>query len=196
MRLFRPDRSSFPRRAAYLKADATRVEAWRGRLGALDDNRKLGVSWRGGLARTGRAQRSLPLPALGGLFRAPGTTWVSIQYGDCSAELEELQRSGGPSLHHWPAAVTDFEELAALLMALDAVVTVCNTTAHLAGALGVPGLVLAPRGASWRYQTTETCLPWYPSLRVLRQGDEGDWTAVLAQAARELPAAAPVAAPS
>jgi hypothetical protein len=69
------------------------------------------------------------------------------------------------------------------MVALDGVVTVCNTTAHLAGALGLSGLVLTPRAASWRYQLAGATLPWYPSLTVLRQHDAGDWTAVLGEAA-------------
>jgi tetratricopeptide (TPR) repeat protein len=186
MRLFRTDRSSFPRRAGYLSADPARVDAWRERLAALGPGRKLGISWRGGLFRTGRAQRSLPLSAFGALLRVPETTWVSVQYGDCSADLAALAQAGGPRLCHWPEAIKEFEELAGLLSALDGVVTVCNTTAHLAGALGLPGFVLAPRGASWRYQTGEAALPWYPSLRVLRQREEGEWTAVIAEAERAI----------
>ncbi len=186
MRLFRPNRLSFPEQARYLKADPARAETWRGRLAALGSGRKLGISWRGGLARTGRAQRSLPPAALGALLRVPGTTWVSLQYGDCSAELAGPEQAGGRPVRHWPEAIADFEELAGLLAALDGVVTVCNTTAHLAGALAVPGLVLAPCGASWRYQTAEAALPWYPSLRVLRQRAEGDWTPVLADAGRAI----------
>ena len=77
------------------------------------------------------------------------------------------------------------------MAALDGVVTVCNTTAHLAGALGVPGLVLAPRGVSWRYQLAGRTLPWYPSLAVLRQRDAGEWTGVLDEAAAAIRAGAP-----
>ena len=193
MRLFRPERSSFPRRAAYLKADPARAVAWRERLAAFGAGRKLGISWRGGLFRTGRVQRSLTLTALGALLSVPETTWMSVQYGDCSADLAALGRAGGPQVHHWPEAIADFEELAGLLEALDGVVTVCNTTAHLAGALGVPGLVLAPRGASWRYQAAEAALPWYPSVKVLRQRAEGDWTTVIADAERAIRSGEPAA---
>lgn len=186
MRLFRTDRSSFPQRADYLKADPARTAASRRRLGALGQGRKLGISWRGGLFRTGRVQRSLSLTALGPLLRIPATTWVSVQYGDCSAELAGLERAGSAPVHHWPEAIADFEQFAGMLSALDGVVTVCNTTAHLAGALGVPTLVLAPRGASWRYQAAGATLPWYPSVKVLRQRSEGDWTAVIAEAERAI----------
>jgi hypothetical protein len=77
------------------------------------------------------------------------------------------------------------------MAALDGVVTVCNTTAHLAGALGANGLVLAPRAVSWRYQLEGARLPWYPSLTVLRQREAGDWTTVLAEAGTAIRAGAP-----
>jgi tetratricopeptide (TPR) repeat protein len=186
MRLFRPDRSSFPARAGYLRADPARITAWRGRLSALGPGAKLGISWRGGLFRTGRIQRSLTLAALGPLLRLPGTNWVSVQYGDCNADFTALASDGAPPPRHWPEAIADFEELAGLMTALDGLVTVGNTTAHLAGALGVRALVLAARGASWRYQAAGTALPWYPSVTVLRQRREGDWTTVIADAERAI----------
>jgi hypothetical protein len=116
---------------------------------------------------------------------------VSLQYGDCAADLRELERETGRTIDHWPESIADFDELAALMVALDGVVTVCNTNAHLAGALGVKGLVLAPRAVSWRYQLEGATLPWYPSLTVLRQRDPGDWTAVLDEAEAAIRAAAP-----
>ena len=182
MRYLRDDRARFPAHAGYLVPDPARVEAWRRRLDALGPGRKLGLSWRGGLMRTGRLQRTLSPAALARLLAVDGTGWVSLQYGDCAADLRELERATGRAIDHWPEAIADFDELAALMVALDGVVTVCNTTAHLAGALGVTGLVLAPRAVSWRYQLAGTTLPWYPSLSVLRQRDAGDWTSVLADA--------------
>ena len=191
MRHFRAERSRFPAHAGYLTPDPDRVEAWRRRLDALGPGRKLGLSWRGGLMRTGRLQRSLAPAAFGSLLAIEGTRWVSLQYGDCTADLRELEHATGRGIDHWPESIADFDELAALMVALDGVVTVCNTTAHLAGALGASGIVLAPRAASWRYQLEGATLPWYPSLTVLRQRDAGDWTAVLGEAAAAIRAGAP-----
>lgn len=182
MRHFRSARALFPTRTGYLTPDAARVQAWRSRLDALGPGRKLGLSWRGGLMRTGRLQRSLSATALAPLLAIEGARWVSLQYGDCAADLQALEREAGRTLDHWPEAIADFDELAALMVALDGVVTVCNTNAHLAGALGAKGLVLAPRAASWRYQLEGRTLPWYPSLTVLRQRDPGEWAGVLGEA--------------
>jgi tetratricopeptide (TPR) repeat protein len=191
MRHFRAERALFPAHAGYLTPDPARVEAWRHRLDTLGPGRKLGLSWRGGLMRTGRLQRSLSAAAFAPLLAIEGTRWVSLQYGDCAADLGGFERATGRALDHWPESIADFDELAALMAALDGVVTVCNTTAHLAGALGVKGLVLAPRAVSWRYQLEGATLPWYPSLTVLRQRAPGDWTAVLDAAEAAIRAGAP-----
>jgi hypothetical protein len=91
MRHFRSRRALFPARAGYLTPDPARVEAWRRRLDTLGPGRKLGLSWRGGLMRTGRLQRSLAPAAFGSLLAIDGTRWVSLQYGDCTADLRELE---------------------------------------------------------------------------------------------------------
>jgi tetratricopeptide (TPR) repeat protein len=191
MRHFRAGRALFPAHSGYLTPDPARVEAWRRRLDALGPGRKLGLSWRGGLMRTGRLQRSLAPAAFARLLAIEGTRWVSLQYGDCTADLRDLERTTGRAIDHWPESIADFDELAALMAALDGVVTVCNTTAHLAGALGANGLVLAPRAASWRYQLEGATVPWYPSLTVLRQRDTDDWATVLHEAEAAVRAGAP-----
>ena len=182
MSMFRSERAQFPPHTGYLRAQPARVAAWRERLRGLGTGPKLGVAWRGGLMRTGRLQRSISLEAMQRLFAIEDTSWVSLQYGDCKTDLENLARDTGISLNHWPEANKDFDDLAALLVALDGVVTVCNTIAHLAGALGVPALVIAPRAVSWRYQASGAKLPWYPSLTVLRQPALGEWEPVIAEA--------------
>jgi hypothetical protein len=61
---------------------------------------------------------------------------------------------------------------------------VCNTTVHVAGAIGKPTLVLAPFVPEWRYGLRGERMIWYPSVRVLRQQRYGDWSGVI-RAARE-----------
>ena len=75
----------------------------------------------------------------------------------------------------------NLDGLAALIAACDVVVTVSNTTAHLAGALGVPTLLMLPysRGSLWYWHEGRDDSPWYPSIRIVRQRSPGDWDDVV-----------------
>jgi ADP-heptose:LPS heptosyltransferase len=99
-----------------------------------------------------------------------------------------LRRSHGIEVYHWPEAIGDYDQTAALVCALDRVVSVCTAVVHLGGALGRPVLVLAPVGAEWRYGQSAPSMPWYPSVRILRQPSYGAWDPVIAEAAAVLQA--------
>ena len=184
----RPSWEAFPRHLGYLKPDAARRAAWRARLDALGAGLKVGISWRGGTADTGGAARSSALADWGALLGQQGARFVSLQYGKCEPEIERL-RAGGLALAHWPEAIDDFEESAALVSELDLVVSVTTTVIHLAGALGKPVWVLVPAFPGWRYLLEGEAMPWYPSARLLRQERAGDWPPVISRAAGDLAAA-------
>lgn len=162
----------------YLKADAERVAAWRARLAGLGEGPKVGIAWRGGLARTGRANRSIALEALQPLFDRAGARWVSLQHDARAEELSALEASG---VVHWREAHGEMAETAALIGALDRVVTVCSTVVHLSGALGREALVMTPRGPEWRYGLEGASMPWYASVTLIRQRRHDDWSDVLAE---------------
>jgi len=185
-RRYRRSAAGFPRHSGYLRADPARVRAWRERLAALGPAPRIGRSWRGGTAASRRGLRSLELGQLAPLLRAVPATWVSLQYTDCRAELDALRRDHGLAVHHWQAAIDDYDETAALVAALDAVVSVCTAIVHLAGALGQRALVMVPYAAEWRYGAAGETMPWYPSVRLLRQRAPGAWDAVVAGLGREL----------
>ena len=82
----------------------------------------------------------------------------------------------------------DTDETAALVCALDVVVSVCTALVHLGGALGRPVWVLAPVSPEWRYGFSGEAMPWYPSVKLFRQADYADWAPVIGRVARELAA--------
>jgi tetratricopeptide (TPR) repeat protein len=180
---FRRAPGEFPSHGGYLAPDPHKVAAWRSRLASLSGSRKLGLSWVGGAHSTGRRRRSLRLEALLPLLELPDVAWISLQYTDEARDMAELRERRGIALHDCRAATSDMDELASLVQALDAVVSVCNTTVHIAGAVGKPTLVLAPFVPEWRYGLRGERMIWYPSARVLRQPRYGDWGPVV-QAAR------------
>ena len=82
--------------------------------------------------------------------------------------------------------LTDFADTAALIEALDLVITVDTAVAHLAGALGKPVWILNRFDACWRWLTGRTASPWYPTARLFRQPSPGAWDAVIADVATAL----------
>jgi tetratricopeptide (TPR) repeat protein len=177
----RNDWKDFPARDAYLTADSDRVAFWKSRLDALGPGPKIGIAWRGGLPQTRTALRSLKLADLLPVLRQPGPCFVSLQHGDTADEIAALQAEHGIAVANWEDAHADYDETAALMTALDQVVTVCTSIVHLAGALGTTALVMTPFVPEWRYLADGEAMPWYRSVHLIRQARRGDWSDVFAR---------------
>jgi Flp pilus assembly protein TadD len=182
---FRRDVAAFPQHTGYLRASPARVDHWRQTLAALGPRPKIGVSWRGGTEQTRSVLRTMSAHQVGGLAGAAQADWICVQYGSVESDLG-LAAGNGMALHYWPEAISDLDEFAALISALDLVITVCNTTVHYAGALGRPVWVMAPRVPEWRYGLQFRALPWYPSSVMYRQSSDGDWEDVLRRVSHDL----------
>ncbi len=179
--------ADFPAHRGYLKADPQRVDRWRERLSQLGSGPKIGVSWSGGVRKTRQPLRSIPLERWLPILRVPGARFVSLQYTrDAAAEVATLSAQHGARIEHWAEAIEDFEETAALLCALDQVISVCTAAIHLGGALGRPVWVMAPYSPEWRYGFSGDKMPWYPSVKIYRQPAFGNWEPVISSVAAEL----------
>ncbi len=176
---FRRRVEDFPRHNGYLAPDERKTAAWKRRLDALGPGPKVGLSWQGGVGHTGRARRSLTLEQLLPLLRVAGVHFVSLQYTEVDDEISALAARHGITVHHWQGAIDVYDETAALVCALDRVVTVCTALVHLTGALGRPAIVMVPFGSDWRYGAQGERMLWYPSVRLLRQRAIGDWSPVI-----------------
>lgn len=179
-RFFRPTDSAFPK-TAYLQPDPERVAHWRTQLRQAGPGPWIGFSWRGGTEVTRSVLRTMDIMDFARMAKAVPGTWVSLQYGAVDSDLTAAREQDFLPVH-WPDAITDLDEFAALVAALDVVVTVCNTTVHYAGSLGRPTLVLAPKVPEWRYGIDSTTMAWYPDATVLRQHDAGHWADVISDA--------------
>jgi tetratricopeptide (TPR) repeat protein len=184
-RLLRRTLAEFPRRAGYLEADPQRVVRWRSRLARDTAGYSVGIAWRGGSASTRGDLRSVPLTELAPLFALPRATFVNLQR-DAGDVLEEITAKYGARVLNFTEALTDVEEMAALLKALDRVITVDNSAAHLAGALGCTTWIMLAHNADWRWLRAHAECPWYPSVRLCRQSKPGDWAGVVIEVAAEL----------
>lgn len=184
-RFLRRQWSDFPRHSGYLVADPARVAYWKSRLAPLGDGLKIGISWRGGTRGTRQEARSLTIEQFSPLLTAGGCAFICLQNGDCSQEIEILRRNGA-MLHWWPEATRNFDEMAALIKALDLVVVVPSSVLHLAGALGQPVWGLVSATPEWRYLWEGERMPWYPTVRMSRQRQYGDWLTVIDQVRAQL----------
>lgn len=186
-RVFRRERAAFPEHRGYLRPDPGRVAHWQATLAAAGRPGvpRIGISWRGGTEMTRQGLRTMNVAMLAPLMGGTDASWVALQYGDIAADLKSSADAGAPLLH-WPEAIRDLDEFAALVSALDLVITVCNTTVHYAGAVGQPVWVMAPKVPEWRYGLHFDVMPWYPSSRMFRQPEHGDWERLLDRVSGEL----------
>jgi tetratricopeptide (TPR) repeat protein len=180
--LLRNSAASFDRHQGhYLSEDPALRDRYRSRMNVEPCEIVVGLSWQSIAPETG-PQRSLSLSTLlATLGAVPRVRFVNLQYGDVQSEIERAAADTGIILWTEPEVDNrqDLNGLSALIAACDLVVTIGNTTAHLAGALGKRTLVLLPVVAGWRWMNTgETCL-WYESVTLLRQSRDGDWHSVL-----------------
>jgi hypothetical protein len=180
-RRYRGRAEDFPAHSGYLAPDPVKVALYRQRLAALGPGPKVGLSWRGGTKTSRRDMRSIGLAGLTPLLEGLPAHWVSLQYTSCGDEIATFCERTGIPVHHWQDAIDDYDDTAALVTALDVVVTVCTAVVHLAGALGRPALVVVPIAAEWRYGAAGEAMPWYPTVRLFRQTRAGEWGDVLAQ---------------
>jgi tetratricopeptide (TPR) repeat protein len=185
-RILRSRRERFPSHAGYLRADGERTAAWQARLATLGKGLKVGLSWRGGTQASRTRLRSLSLVDLLPVLRVEGVQFVDLQYTDTVAERARLENEHGVRLTHWPGALADYDETAALVSALDLTLSVCTAVVHLAGALGRPAWVMTPYSPEWRYGHAGEAMIWYPSVRLVRQPVYGAWEPVIAEIARRM----------
>ena len=162
----------------YLRPDPLSVASWRARLARLP-GRKVGLVWAGDprlgnlMARRMDLRRSVALASLAPLLAVPGFTFVSLQKGDAGG-----QAAGSPVVD-WTHELADFADTAALIEALDLVITVDTAVAHAAGALGRPVWVLNRFDRCWRWMTDRADTPWYPTMRLFTQAQPGVWDDVV-----------------
>lgn len=182
---FRRSLAQFPVHDGYLRPDPQRRVHWRRQLEATGPGPYIGFSWKGGTESTRTSVRSMSAMSFKPLKESLPATWVCLQYGPVQQQVDEA-RAQGFDMAYWAESIADLDEFAALVGALDLVVTVCNTTVHYAGALAKPVWILAPTVPEWRYGVGNDRLPWYPTSRIFRQATAGAWDSALDAVRHEL----------
>jgi tetratricopeptide (TPR) repeat protein len=179
---FGTQRETIPASVPYLAAPVERMAYWRDRLPA--DLPRAGFVWSGSPSHKNDSNRSIPLARLAALFESPPVHCFSLQSELRDADGDVLR--GLPNLVHLGGEFRDFVDTAAVIAALDLVISVDTSVAHLAGALGKPVVILLPFAADFRWMRHRDDTPWYPTAKLLRQPAFGDWDSVIARLRDEL----------
>lgn len=185
--------SSVPAQVPYLAVAEDRRRLWQDKLGVRRRPR-IGLVWSGGF-RPARPElwsvnerRNIPLAKFAA-FKNLGADFYSLQKGEpAESEFAELMASGwdGPDIANFDGEVGDFADSAALIEQLDLVISVDTAAAHLAGALAKPVWILNRFDACWRWLLNRDDSPWYPTARLYRQSEPGDWDSVMRTVASDL----------
>ncbi len=145
---------------------------------------RVGLAWQGSSIMVADRYRSIPLEAFAPLREVPTCRFYSLMPPPVAGDITA---SGADEwLTDLSAISSPFEQLARFVDAMDIVVTVCTSIAHLAGAMGKPVLILLSGRSDWRwgYEGSET--RWYPSATLIRQTRLGDWSDPIAETRRIL----------
>jgi len=139
----------------------------------------IGVAWAGKSTHNNDKNRSTDLEHFLCLADLPGVTLYSLQKGLRTADLQTV---GAQTLiEDLGSKLRDFAETTALLPKLDLVIGVDTAIVHLGGAVGVPTFALIPFTPDWRWMNGREDTPWYPTVRLFRQPQPGDWDPVFAR---------------
>ena len=161
-----------PARPMPLPSAAT-VDHWRTVLGP-SRRLRLGLVWAGSPGSGLDQARSCHLTDLRPLATVANVDWISLQKG--SAAMQLAGRSFPADIRDIGADLSDFADTAAVLLQLDAIITVDTSVAHLAGVLGLPTLVLLSRWPAWRWLLDRSDSPWYDRVELFRQRTAGVWS--------------------
>jgi Tfp pilus assembly protein PilF len=142
---------------------------------------RVGVIWAGNPGQARDSRRSIPAAQLAPLRALPGVAWYSFQF-------EAKEEPPLPGLVTLGALLRGFTNTAYALAGMDLLIAADTVLAHMAGAFGIPTLLLLPFMPDWRWMMGRADTPWYPSMRLFRQPVPGDWRAVFLQVVRELAA--------
>ena len=143
---------------------------------SLDHQRQIGIAWAGRPTHTNDINRSCDFKHFIELLGVPGVSVYSLQKGLHEVDIKENGCSA--LVVEMGSRLNDFADTAALIQQLDLVITVDTAVAHLAGAMGKPVWVVLPFAADWRWMIETSESPWYPSMRLFRQRQPGNWKQV------------------
>ncbi|MBD41851.1 MAG: hypothetical protein CMI92_00165 [Pelagibacteraceae bacterium] len=178
-KFFRKNINEFPKRKNYLISNKEIVKKINTRLNKLNNNKKIGISWFSKNKRIGGG-KSINLNEMKPILETKEATFINMQYDDHIKEINDFKNTTGIEIIDFKDIdkFNDFESLAGLIGSLDLFITVSNTTAHLAAALGKETWVMAPKNDSllFYWNTGSNKTPWYSKVKIFPKINKWDET--------------------
>ena len=173
----RRNESQFPKKESYLSASSEKASQLRDKYKGLTDDRFLvGISWKS-INHGIEKEKSTILENWTPILSQPDCFFVNLQYGDIEQEIGEYYSSTGILIYTDQEInpLTNLDDFAAQISALDLVISISNTTVHISGALGKKVWTLLPYVPDWRWMLKREDTPWYPTMKLFRQSQMNDW---------------------
>ena len=170
---------NIPGSVPYLKAPAAKNLPT-----AKTGNLKVGFAWAGSATHSDDASRSMPLELFAPILQTPGVGFYSLQLPVPGRDQTIFQSL--PAVVDLSPLLNDYLSTATFVAQLDLVIAVDTSVVHLAGALAKSVWTLTQFDADWRWSLNRADTPWYPTMRLFRQSQRGQWPPVVARVAEEL----------
>jgi Flp pilus assembly protein TadD len=147
----------------------------------------VGISWRSGNSQEG-AKRSIDLKYWEPIFKIAGVKFISLQYGQCQKQIQQTNQRFGIEIIKDESInpLIDLEGFCAQTAAMDIVISVDNSTVHFAGVMGRPVWTLLATVPDWRWGLHGETTCCYPTMKLFRQNERGNWQPAIEKAAKEL----------
>lgn len=179
--IFKTTLSTIPADIPYLNADLRKANGWKTRL--RNEEMKIGVVWAGNPDNKDDLYRSCRLTDFLPLLQIPGVRSYGMQKGEPSKEITQLP--DGMDFINLGEELADFSDTAGLIENLDLIISVDTAVVHLAGAMGKPVWNLRPAIPYWVWMMDREDTPWYPTMRIFRQKELGNWNDLMKSVAHE-----------
>ena len=177
------DLNTIPSPGSYLQADTNKVAEWSTKLGGRKKLR-IGLVWSSASIFRNDKWRSMEFEALQKTLPDDMYELICLQKEIKDVDKESFSRRS--DIRFFGDDLVDFSETAALIENIDLVISTCTSIPHLSAALGKPTWVMLAHSADWRWLLDREDSPWYESIKLYRQKEDGDWDSVLSQVVRDL----------
>jgi ADP-heptose:LPS heptosyltransferase len=177
---FKTEVSTIPHSFQYFYPPLDKINQIKQEIEIIKARKKLliGISWHSIAINTGTS-RSIKLKQLIENLALKQVQYINLQYGDTEKEIDEIKNELGIEI--FQSSINNYDDMAglsALIDICDVIISIDNTTAHLAGALGKNTKIMLPFNPDFRWMLDRDDSPWYPSVKLYRQEKYGDWGAV------------------